>query len=74
MPSAAAQTFEPHEGDVSKHGTSTDMFGFNGATEAEWVGGISGTVQTQAIPLGASSVWRTPDGHIFAAGNGLIVH
>jgi hypothetical protein len=64
-------------------GSGSDMFTFNtvvaGAQVTEWVGGASGTATTENAFLQPASVWRTPDGHVFAAGansllGGLLVH
>lgn len=60
-------------------GSSTDMYTFGyadrGAGEAfEWIGGFDGTTRSVGLPpLPGPSRWRTPDGHIFISGGGLIV-
>lgn len=62
-------------------GTSTDVFTFYSnepdavPTATEWVGGYGGTSKSAGTPLVSPfSRWRTPDGHLFVAGDGLIVH
>jgi hypothetical protein len=55
-------------------GSSNDMFSLEGGTTREWKSGFDGAAITGHSYLGATSAWRTPDGHIFAAGLGLIVH
>lgn len=59
-------------------GTAIDMFVFAdtvvGLQQTEYVGGFNGTPQTTAMPIEPSRIWRTPDGHLFAAGSGLMVH
>ena len=58
-------------------GTGTEMFTFsvalNGAM-TRWVGGFGGTpVQTRAF-FNPRNGWVAPDGAVYAAGNGLLVH
>jgi hypothetical protein len=61
-------------------GTATDMFTipyipFRLPEATEWVGGYGGTQRSAGtLPVQPARVWRTPDGRVFAAGGGLLVH
>ena len=57
-------------------GTATHMFVLAdaGYLTTEWIGGFGGTETPLESPLFAYNGWRAPDGHIYVAGRGLLVH
>lgn len=63
---------------TSPVGSATHMFtyGFANGVEQmiEWVGGLGGTTSTSQAFFLPEGGWHAPDGHVYAAGSGLLVH
>ena len=55
-------------------GTAAEMYTFGATTMTKWSGGVTGTrVQTPRVGC-AADAWLAPDGHLWQACNGLLVH
>jgi len=55
-------------------GTSSEMWTFDLFGATKWQGGFGGTPTTERVPIPPHSAWIAPDGHMWAASDGLIVH
>jgi hypothetical protein len=62
------------QGALPAIGTSTEMWTFGSTTMTKWTGGFAGTATTMTGFFDAWRGWVAPDGHLWVAGKGLLVH